>query len=142
MIETISVNLVDAALRSDELSAIPRAELESDVVDYERFLLLVKDHPDRRVAPTKRIDRIWHLHMLHPKAYVADCVRLFGEILDHDGGFGGTPDEAPVLSEVFRTTAALWEEKFGVPYVGSIVKCTRNCVSRCHRRCSSKVRAA
>lgn len=138
----ISVKLVDAALRSDELSTIPRTELEADVKDYERFLLLVKDNPGQRVAPTKRIDRIWHLHMLHPKAYVADCVRLFGEILDHDGGFGAAPDEAPVLREAFLSTAALWEEKFGVPYVGSIVKCTRNCVSRCQRRCSSKVRAA
>ncbi|WP_437643950.1 hypothetical protein [Sorangium sp. So ce362] len=44
--------------------------------------------------------------MLHPKAYVADCMRLFGEILDHDGGFGGTCEEEPVLQAMFVRTAA------------------------------------
>lgn len=90
------------------------------------------------LAPTKRIDRMWHLHMLHPRAYVADCMKLYGEILDHDGGFGSTPEEEPVLREVFATTATLWQEKFGAPYVGTVVACKRNCVSRCQRRCSSR----
>lgn len=142
MTTTISVNLVQAALRSEDLRDIPADELEADAQDYVRFLLLVKEHPDMPLAPTKRIDRMWHLHMLHPKAYVADCMKLLGEILDHDGGFGSTPEEEPVLREVFATTATLWQEKFGAPYVGTVVACKRNCVSRCQRRCSSKVLAS
>ena len=138
----ISVDLVRAALRSEELASVPRSELEEDVRDYERLLLLVKDHPDLPIAPTKRIDRMWHLHMLNPRAYHADCMRLLGDILDHDGGFGATDEEAPILQERFRVTAALWEARFGEPYVGSGVACTRNCVSRCQRRCSSLASAA
>lgn len=141
MANIISVSLVQAALRSDELRDIPVHELEADAKDYERFLWLVKDHPEHPVAPTRRIDRMWHLHMLHPRAYSDDCMQLFGEILDHDGGFGSTPEEEPVLEEVFAATAALWQRKFGEPYVGSIVACKRNCVSRCTRRCSSGKRA-
>ncbi|WP_437995695.1 glycine-rich domain-containing protein-like [Sorangium sp. So ce185] len=138
MKDIISVDLVRAALRSEELQSTPEDELAADVRDYEHFLLLAKEHPEIPIAPTKRIDRIWHLHMLHPKAYVADCMRLFGDILDHDGGFGGTREEEPVLQAMFVTTAALWEARFGEPYVGSVVACKRNCVSRCQRRCSSR----
>ncbi|XXT23873.1 glycine-rich domain-containing protein-like [Sorangium sp. So ce429] len=136
--DIISVNLVRAALRSEELRSIPEDELAADVRDYERFLVLAKEHPELPIAPTRRIDRMWHLHMLHPKAYVADCMRLFGEVLDHDGGFGGTREEEPVLAAMFARTAALWEARFGEPYLGSAVACKRNCVSRCRRRSSSR----
>lgn len=134
----VSVDLVAAAQRSEELSSIPRPELERDALDYERFLLLVREHPDQCVAPTKAIDRMWHLHMCHPRAYAADCVALFGEILDHDGGFGSTPEEEPILKATFKATARLWEAAYGVPYVGAPTACTRNCVSRCQRRCKSR----
>lgn len=134
----VSIDLVKAAARSEELAGIPERDLAQAAADYERFLLLAKQFPDRPIAPTKAIDRMWHLHMLHPRAYVADCMRLFGEILDHDGGFGSTVEEAPVLAEMFASTAELWAEVFGTAYVGDAVKCTRNCVSRCQRACKTK----
>ncbi len=138
----ISVDLVKAALRSEELQHLPEDDLKRDAADYERFLLLVQAHPCTEVSPTKAIDRMWHLHMLHPKAYTADCMHLFGEILDHDGGFGSTPEEKPILEATFAATAGLWFETYGVPYLGSQVACTRNCVSRCQRRCKTiEVRA-
>lgn len=128
----LSLDLVAAALRSEDLAAITADELAQDVRDYERFLQLARENPDRSIAPTKAIDRMWHLHMLHPRAYVADCLRLFGEILDHDGGFGGTPEEAPILAETFAATGELWARTFGDAYVGTTVKCTRNCVKPLH----------
>jgi hypothetical protein len=136
----ISVDLVASALRSDELSTLPREALQRDARDYERFLLLAQRHPKEPLAPTRAIDRMWHLHMLHPRAYVADCKRLFGDILDHNGGFGATAEEEPILREHFQRTAELWHEMFGEPYVGesdSMVKCDRNCVSRCQRACKT-----
>jgi hypothetical protein len=133
----VSVDLIGAALRSEDMAHIPVSELYESLADYERFLLLVKAHWTVPVAPTKAIDRMWHLHMLHPRAYHDDCIRLFGEILDHDGGFGSTDDEAPVLAETFAQTSRLWEQEFGMPYLGSTVACTRNCVSRCQRRCKT-----
>lgn len=133
----VSVDLVAAAQRSEELAAVPVDELEGNAREYERFLLLARDYPDRSIAPTRAIDRMWHLHMLHPRSYAADCLRLFGDILDHDGGFGAIPEEAPVLADTVASTAAIWEQVFGEAYLGSAVKCTRNCQSRCTRRCKT-----
>ena len=62
---------------------------------------------------------IWHLHMQAPFAYHRDCMKYLGRILDHDGGFGKTPEEAVILSQVFARTAQRWEEVFGEPYVAS-----------------------
>ncbi|WP_437905327.1 glycine-rich domain-containing protein-like [Sorangium sp. So ce327] len=133
----ITVDLVKAALRSEELGHLPLAELARDARDYERFLLLAQRHPDEPLAPTRAIDRMWHLHMQHPRAYAVDCTRLFGELLDHDGGFGSDPDQEPMLRSTFERTAALWQSEFGEVYGGRSVACKRNCVSRCQRKCKT-----
>lgn len=137
IISIISIDLERAASRSEELQHVTGPELAADVLAYERFLLLIQTHPEQPVAPTKAIDRIWHLHMLHPRAYASDCERLFGEILDHDGGFGAEPEEAPVLAATFANTARLWWQTYGEPYLGDATACKRNCVSRCQRRCKT-----
>jgi len=137
----ITVDLVRAACRSDDFPKnISEAAIRVAARRYERFLLLVGKYPGRELAPARDIDSIWHLHMLHPRQYVADCYRLFGDILDHDGGFGADPAELPVLERIFHETAALWQEEYGEPYtIGvsqvSMTKCKRNCVSRCKRAC-------
>jgi hypothetical protein len=136
----ISVDLVASALRSEDLGTIPREVLARDAADYERFLLLAQRYPFEPLAPTRAIDRMWHLHMLHPRQYAADCDQLFGDLLDHNGGFGATPEEAPLLTAAFAKTSVLWKHEFGTEYTddgSDIVACTRNCVSRCQRRCSS-----
>lgn len=136
-IPTLSIDLFSAALRNEELQTRDPEALRQAVQDYARFLALVQAYPDEPLAPTRAIDDIWHLHMQHPRAYGADCHRLFGDLLDHDGGFGATPDEAPILEQTFRRTADLWLQAFGRPYVGDATKCTRNCVSRCKRACKT-----
>ena len=139
----LSVDLVRAAGRSEDLSRDNSvADSAAAVERYLKWLRLVSLHPDVAVAPTRDIDRMWHLHMLHPCAYSADCQRILGFVLDHEGGFGADPEELPILRHVFETTAVLWEAEYGEPYTGgalsagaSMTKCTRNCVSRCQRAC-------
>jgi hypothetical protein len=84
---------------------------------------------------------MWHLHMLAPRAYLEDCQRLLGHILDHDGGFGNKPEEAPVLANTFRRTARLWDATYGESYVenteGGATKCWHDCQSRCWHACKS-----
>jgi hypothetical protein len=138
-IPCISIDLVRAALRSEEFRGVARETLELDARNYARFLMLAAVHPNTALAPTRAIDRMWHLHMLHPRAYVADCMRIFGDILDHDGGFGASSDEAPILARVFERTELLWRAAFGDSYRGEATKCTRNCVSRCRRACKTLV---
>jgi hypothetical protein len=139
---TLSVDLVRAASRSEDLSQDRSVgDIASAVDRYLKWLRLIVLHPDVPIAPTRDIDRMWHLHMLHPRAYAADCQRILGFLLDHDGGFGADPEEMPVLQQVFTETAALWESEYGEPYTGSagdsMTKCTRNCVSRCQRACKT-----
>jgi len=144
---TLAIDLHEAARRSESLPP------EWDAVDIDRaitrylcFLHLVAQHPGEAIAPTRDIDVIWHLHMLSPRAYHADCTRLFGELLDHDGGFGQEPEEVPVLARTFERTAARWEATFGVPYVegpgGSATKCWHDCQGRCWHACKSVESAA
>ena len=136
----ISIDLVRAAFRSEDLRDRSPDALERAARDYERFLLLTKRHGGP-VAPTRAIDEMWHLHMLHPVAYHRDCQALFGRILDHDGGFGSVPEERPTLGRVFDRTMRLWEEMFGAPYVSAtgneVESCWHDCSGRCWHACSS-----
>src|SRR5207302_10867328 len=98
---TLTVDLVKAARKTEgTLSRESDEELESAVRRYHMWLYLVRKYPEAQVSPSRDIDEIWHLHMLHPRAYFEDCMRIFGEILDHDGGFGlGSADEWNALNQ-------------------------------------------
>lgn len=108
------------------------------------FLCLAAKHPNERATPTRDIDELWHLHMLHPAAYYVDCVKLFGSIFDHDGGFGTGPGELPILKAAFGEFAARWEAEYGEPYVTGTsdevgtTNCWHDCSGRCWHACSDK----
>lgn len=139
----ISVDLLRAWDRSESKT---EGRTQSDAVRallrYERFLRLIAAHPGMPHAPTRDIDEMWHLHLLAPNAYYRDCMRLFGEILDHDGGFGKSDDEAAQLKATFEQTSRMWQEMYGEPYVATpadqMIKCWHDCVGRCWHACSSK----
>ena len=140
----VSVDLAAASYRS---SAFPqdwsREKRELEARRYEMFLRLSAKHPGKRATPTREIDDLWHLHMLHPAAYYADCIRLFGRIFDHDGGFGTGPGELPLLKAAFRGFAARWEAEYGEPYVACMpsddagaTNCWHDCANNCWHACS------
>ena len=134
-----SVDLYEAARRSEsETREWTREKLDESIERYRKFFSLAR--AGGRIAPTRDIDMVWHLHMLAPTAYHNDCMSYLGRILDHDGGFGQTSEEAAVLVEVFSETARRWEEAFGEPYVadmGGATKCWHDCVNRCWHACKS-----
>ena len=133
-----SVDLHEAARRSEsEASEWVPERLDEAIQRYRKFFYLAGLGPG--VAPTRDIDMIWHLHMQAPVAYHRDCMTYIGHILDHDGGFGKTPDEAVILGEVFEQTAERWARVFGEPYVAdreSGTKCWHDCKDRCWHACS------
>src|SRR4051812_17438525 len=142
--KVVSVDLVSASYRS---SSFPqdwsREQRELQAKRYEMFLQLAAKHPGKRCTPTREIDEFWHLHMLHPVAYHQDCMKLFGRIFDHDGGFGTAPGELPVLKHAFQEFALRWQEEYGEPYVrvrlgedASATKCWHDCSNRCWHACS------
>lgn len=139
----ISVDLVASVRKSEDgfFTDLPENEAFESASRYRKFLTLIKRYPRTAFAPTRDIDEMWHAHMLHPVAYYRDCIANFGEIIDHDGGFGAEEHEAPVLEATFRHTAELWEREFGEPYASNDtrgVKCKRDCVNRCWHACKSK----
>lgn len=140
----VSIDLLEAARRSD---SFPKDWTPEKVAlarqRYERFLQLAAENPGRPLAPTRDIDEMWHLHMMSPRAYFEDCQRLFGRILDHDGGFGKAEHEIPILKATFEETARLWEAKYGEAYMPGApergtVDCWHDCQGRCWHDCKSK----
>lgn len=87
----LGVNLTDAAIGHVELLEIVNEYpclycgpyKRQAIRRYEVFWLpLVASQREHLSAPLD-IEWIWHCHMLAPKAYIADCERLFGRIIDH-----------------------------------------------------------
>jgi hypothetical protein len=87
----LGVNLTDAAIGHLELLEIVNEYpclycgpyKRQAIKRYEVFWLpLVASQREHLSAPLD-IEWIWHCHMLAPKAYIADCERLFGRIIDH-----------------------------------------------------------
>jgi len=141
---TITADLFAAAKKSP---SFPKdwddAKIRGEIARYGKFLTIARKYPGQPLAPTKDIDEIWHLHMMHPRAYSEDCMRLFGDILDHDGGFGAVPEELPQLKATFNRTAELWKKEFGEPYVEgeldpNMTDCWHDCSGRCWHACSSR----
>jgi len=143
-------------ISTDLLNAWQRSEHKSEGWDqqtainairkYEKFLALIAKHPGIPHAPTREIDEIWHLHMLSPRSYSNDCNKLFGEILDHDGGFGQESEEEAILKATFNHTAMLWEKEYGEPYTSGkhdgVTNCWHDCVGRCWHACKSNIQSA
>ena len=142
---TVTVDLIAASNRSDDFpEEWSLHERQQALGRYIKWLGLKERHPRARLAPTRDIDLFWHLHMLSPVAYVRDCMKLFGRVLDHDGGFGKGEGELPKLREVFEQTAALWEAHYKEPYredgqwMRDAVQtdCWHDCQDRCWHACS------
>ncbi len=140
----VSADLFTAAKKSP---SFPKdwddAKIRRELNRYGKFLTLAQKYPGQSLAPTKDIDEMWHLHMTHPRAYRDDCERIFGDILDHDGGFGAVADELPQLQATFNRTAELWEQEFGEKYVErendpNMTNCWHDCQGRCWHACKSK----
>lgn len=140
--KVVSIDLVRASYRA---SSFPQdwddTKRRREAERYAKLLLVAVENRSHPIAPTRDIDQMWHLHMLHPKAYYEDCMRLFGEIFDHDGGFGAAPSEEPILRENFLKTKALYEQRWGEPYVEAGkggTNCWHNCQNRCWHACKSQ----
>ncbi len=143
----VSADLIRASYRSDDFPQDwSQQARERSLRRYAQWLRLKQLHPARRLAPTRDIDLFWHLHMLSPVAYHRDCMRLFGRLMDHDGGFGKGEGEMEEIKTVFLATGALWEDAYGEPYGedGTRVRdlgatnCWHDCQNRCWHACSSK----
>ena len=138
----LSVDLVRVATCGEGgfFADLPQTVVEEAARRYCQFIRLVQLYPHEEISPAKDIDEMWHLHMLHPIAYYEDCVANFGEILDHDGGFGSTSaEEWRELIRIFENTAGLWRREYGEEY--GAAEAAAKCIKKC-AKCAVKCRTA
>lgn len=111
-LEPIAFKLMHPEPGQTGLSA---ARADHDIALYRCFLKLCVLHPSATIVPTRRIDRVWHAHILDTAKYRADCDRVFGRFLDHFpyAGLRGEDDERR-WRENFVETRRLFAEHFGV----------------------------
>lgn len=115
---TLSVDLVEAAKVGDEiLTQMEDITLKEIEILYKKFFYLASKHPNQALTPTSIIDKMWHLHMLHPVAYNKDCLNICGYIIDHKPSFKKLNDVLEKLSENLQETAILWEKEFCEKYI-------------------------
>lgn len=95
--------------------ALRRGEARESVALYQCFLKLCVLYPDAVLVPVRRIDRVWHSHLLDTVRYRADCEFALGRFLDHFPSFGlrGASDRSRWRDELARTVE-LFREHFGV----------------------------
>lgn len=130
MSRVVSVDLIAAAkLSADVPRGYSDEDLKTALIQYEKFLLLAAKNRREHLVPTKEIDMMWHLHMLHPRAYYKDCMDMFGDILDHNGGYSLRNGETKGLAAALQITAALWEQEFGEGYSAAKASCPADKVS-------------
>lgn len=66
-------------------------EVASDLVElYKAFLYLSYKYNcvGKPLAPTREVDEVWHIHILHTERYMEDCQDIFGHYLQHTPRFG------------------------------------------------------
>jgi hypothetical protein len=107
-------------------------EADRLVIRYRRFLQLCAMYPERGIVPSKEIDPVWHEHILDTSKYRADCMAIFGFVLDHFPYLGsrGPQDEAS-WKQKFAETRNLYRQHFGEDMVGTPTASSAICQSRC-----------
>jgi hypothetical protein len=114
LIQTIDLANVTRKLRQNE--GWTEAQAATAVLRYRRFLCMRYLDPDLMVVPARDIDKVWHQHVLHTRAYAADCERIFGSFLHHAPGSGDSEEQKELQAD-FEKTEARYAELFGEAYV-------------------------
>ena len=98
---------------------------------YKRFLYMVSG-TNRRIVPTRPIDKFWHTHILDTRKYADDCQRVFGYFVHHFPYFGmrGDKDKANLHLE-FEEACAHYKSLFGEEYTSVGPADCDSCSSSC-----------
>lgn len=59
--------------------------LNAAALRYVMMLSLMRKHHGKFIIATYDMDIMWHTHLAFPQHYAADCKRLVGEVVGHDG---------------------------------------------------------
>ena len=99
--------LVDAV--RDETGLTP-SEAACAVGEYRRFLYLVAT-ANQILAPSRLVDKVWHLHLNDEHGYADDlCKQTIGRVINHHPG-----RPAPFDDPAYAKTITFYREEFGEP---------------------------
>jgi len=88
--------------------------VKKGTVLYRQFLTLCLKYPERKIAPTKLIDTVWHTHITDTTRYAKDCDKIFGYFLHHDPTFGSRgPEDQAALKRAGELLHGLFLSEFG-----------------------------
>lgn len=80
------------------------------VADYKKYMAITKALNGIQPVPNGDIDEIWHMHILDTRAYLKDCLELFGAYLHHFPYFGMlSENNRKDWVEVQSQSELLWE---------------------------------
>ena len=100
------VNLSKAILLNENL-------LKKAVYRYENIWLPFVasfNSDDIRLVPPLDIEIVWHSHMLCPIEYNADCIKMFGKLLNHHN-----LEHSQRLKQ-YQSTKSEWSKRFSVSF--------------------------
>jgi len=108
-------------------------------IEYKRFLQMNLKYPNRSIVPHKAMDIMWHQHILDTRAYQKDCISVFSKFFHHFPYFGIRDEQdRKNLNHAFDETQVIYRQEFGEDMLEKESgRCTRNCVSRCTRKCKT-----
>lgn len=103
-------------LARDHAADFPTAsDAEAALAEYVRFLTLQRVAPSGELAPSAKVDHVWHAHIIDTRAYAADCERIFGGFLHHAPSFDADATEQVAMRERYATTLRRYTAAFGEP---------------------------
>lgn len=82
--------------------------------EYRKFVYLMATAPFA-VTPSKVVDEVWHLHLMHTRSYWHGlCGDVVGRELHHDPSRGGAAERAK-FEHWYERTLTRYRESFGPP---------------------------
>lgn len=103
---------IDKMVKLDWLhSPAVKATMSRLITKYDRFVDIMKKHPDKMAVPTLDVDLAWHTHQLTPRDYYAFTTQRTGKFIDHDDKI-----DENALSDAFEWTTKTYQSLYNEVY--------------------------
>lgn len=105
-------------------TGVSEADARAYISEYRLFLKLALRYPGHNLMPLVCADEAWHNHILDTGNYREDCLKLFGEPLDHYPYLGqDSPKDVTEGERAAAETLRLYELEFGVEVANIVASC-------------------
>lgn len=103
---------IDKMVKLDWLhSPTAKATMSRLITKYDRFIDIMRRHPDKMAVPTLDVDLAWHTHQLTPRDYYDFTTKRTGKFIDHDDKI-----DENALSEAFEWTTKTYQNLYNEVY--------------------------